>query len=352
MELKMKIKIIGLSLFFAIGLKAQIVVSLLSVTNPAGAATGDTITVNGNTRYFTNVITAFNQIPTGTDVWTTVSNIILYYRLLPETNINLYSSISSGQIKFSSVPGNTISVSGSADWASVVTETNFYLGTFYVRVPYENVANPVEKSNVESGLVGYLNDTNSPATIKPNAPIFSLLTQNAAGRATNLSSPGGLPSAGNLMGITYQTNYLFLPAHCMTNDGDTCTRTLGLQLQPGPDWKRLQVFWNSNNILDTGMITNLSGPSSLSAVCQVTRNSMTNASFTCYALENELTNAPGYPQNKVFTSTGLLPFPVTTTYASPIPCYLILTDGGSAATNNQITVWMDRTKVENAFGLY
>lgn len=333
-------------------LNAQVVISLLSITNPAGVANGQTLTVNGDTRYFTNPITALNQIPTGTDVWTTVSNIVLYYNLVPESNVNVYNSIESGQVKFFAVPGNSLSVSNSPGWGTVVTGTNYFLGTYYLRAPFENIGSGVEKSNAETALVAYLNDTNSAAVIQPASPHFSLILQNAAGRATNMPSLNGLPLAGNVSGATNQTNYYFLPANCLTNNGDTYIRTLGLQLQPGPDWKRLQVFWNSNAIMDTGYITNFSGPSSLTAVCQVTRNSQTNATFTCYALENDATNTPGNPVSKVFANSGIISASSLNTFADPIPCYLQLSDGGILATNGQITVWLDRTKVENSFGLY
>ena len=163
-------------------------------------------------------------------------------------------------------------------------------------------------------------------------------------RATNF-----LTAAANVAGTNAPVNYYLLPANCLTNNGDIYTRNLGVVLQATNLWKRLQVFWNSNSILDTGAITNLGGPSGLSVECQVVRMNSNNVAYNCFAVEMDNAGAPANFQTRNFASVGMIP---AVAFSNPIPCYVILTDGGGGSAAGDISILTDRTKIENSFGLY
>jgi hypothetical protein len=332
-----------LILLLACASQAQIITALLTVTN-AGVFP-DTITINGQTRYFTNTITALNQIPAGIDVPTTVSNIDLYYLLVPQTTVSIaVPNPINNTIQFTAPSGANLTFSNSTfpGWSTSLLGTNNFYGSSYLRGPFANIATSVEKSNTETTIINYLNDTNSTATISPAAPAF----QSFQADGTNFYA---YPGAGNQTNAITPTNFYYLPANSMATPGVTYTRSLGVVLQPGYDWKRLQIFWNSNSLLDTGAITNWSGPSGLSAVCRVVAVNSTNATYTSYALEQDATYTNGNVQSKNYCSAGAL---TANNFSNPIPCYLILTDGGPLTGNNQIQVLTDQTILTGLPRLY
>lgn len=150
-----------------------------------------------------------------------------------------------------------------------------------------------------------------------------------AGTTTNFIS------AANNSGTSATTVNLFnVPANTLTNDGDTVTRTIGVQLASGTSSKRTEVYFAGTQIFDTGAIGNTTS-GSLSIRCEVTRIDSATVAYSCSGIEQDASATPR-SFAKVGTIGGL-DFTTTQNF------YEILTASGTGAASSQATVILDNT---------
>jgi hypothetical protein len=193
----------------------DIITASLTVTN--AATNGQTISVNGVLRTWTNTVFVGNiQIQTTNTVTATATNLFYQYAQFPGVNFNLYVQ-SSSNVTWQSYPGFALTVTPSAGWAKVTYSTNT-IGTqaTVVRVPFI-LLGVYERTNVENGLVDLLNDgamgTNifsltAPALARYRVD-FAGLTNWVLGLSTNATNFALLIGANATNNAVIISNYFF-----------------------------------------------------------------------------------------------------------------------------------------------
>ena len=165
-----------LSLLFALCLSASgqsIITATLTFTNTAGTTTGQTLSINGYLRTFTNTIEQANvQIIVGTNKAAACSNLFLAYAQFPQANTTMRMS-ATNVITFQSYPNDPLALTIGGNWGTVSYSTNTITQATVVRVPMA-IAGNLERTNVETGLVDYLNDSSVTNYIIPNTNKFKL----------------------------------------------------------------------------------------------------------------------------------------------------------------------------------
>jgi hypothetical protein len=149
----------------------QIITATVTVTNVAGTTNGNTITVNANSRLFTNLVGSASQILTFTNITGAASNLFLAYAMVPEPKITL-SKLSTNAVLFQSYPTNSLAVSISSGWGTLTLITNTITNAIVVRVP-KSIMGPYERTNVVNGLVDEIGDNAASNKVHTNAPAFS-----------------------------------------------------------------------------------------------------------------------------------------------------------------------------------
>jgi len=150
----------------------NIITVTITLTNAAGTTNGQTITINGGQRTWTNnAVFPQTQIPTGTNqtlatsnLFTTIVRAPVQYTFIGQTATNV--------LQIQSYPGQNLSVSVSAGWATVSSFTNSLVPMTVVRVPKSGMG-AYEKTNVVNGIIDLLNDSSATTVINANAPAFS-----------------------------------------------------------------------------------------------------------------------------------------------------------------------------------
>src|SRR5579872_1707681 len=155
-----RIAICVLSLWLcASTVKAQFVISgTVTVTNVAGTTNGQTITVNGALRYFTNNVTQTTfQIATNSSIGGSASNIWIFYSIAPDAGGIKVSQSGTNAVIFRALPGAANVISLSANWGTVVMSTQNISDAVAVRVP-KTVEGAIQTTNISSGLVSWISD--------------------------------------------------------------------------------------------------------------------------------------------------------------------------------------------------
>ena len=163
-------KILALLLLFAsIGARAQVITATLTVTN--GTAVGNTITVNGVFRLWTNtVVNAQYNILTNATISGATSNLFVDYAVAqqPQTVI---ANTATNIVTFQSYNGYPMVISLGGSWATVTYSTNSTTNSFYFRGPF-GVAGTYEATRIESAIVSYLNDTLGSGAVSGSSIYF------------------------------------------------------------------------------------------------------------------------------------------------------------------------------------
>lgn len=189
----------------------------LTITNIP--ANGATLSVNGNSRMFTNVITAAStQITTGTNIAGVQSNTFVQLASYPVSFVQLAKS-STNVITLRSYPGYNITVTPSSGWAYVTYITNS-TGTnqYIIRAPVD-VTGLTERSNVTAAIVNYLNGAWAGTNvISSNAPAFAYFQPPNLAGVTNLIYAVGLNGTNYINSVnTSLSNNIFTSANGLTN---------------------------------------------------------------------------------------------------------------------------------------
>ena len=202
-----------------VGRAQQIITASITVTNVAGTANGETLTINSLTRTWTNVFTAaLTQIQVGTNNYQAGTNLFNSYIISPFANATIGFNGSNG-ITLQAYPGGAMGVTISSGWGTVTFATNTIGTTVYqLRAPF-SVATPVERTNIETALPNYLNDNVGSTTISTNAHplspwwtwINSISASASAGSTNSWSLQGNTGASGAVLG-TMDGNALTLVA--------------------------------------------------------------------------------------------------------------------------------------------
>jgi hypothetical protein len=147
----------------------QIITAQVAITN--FTVNGETITVNGTLRTWTNNVTsAQNQIATNNTIMGAWTNLFYAYAAVPQSGVNLLP-LSTNTVQFQSYAGLGLTVSVSTNWATITWSTNSLVQATVVRVPLTAVG-PDEQTNTANGLVQYLNYAGGTIQLNTNAPSF------------------------------------------------------------------------------------------------------------------------------------------------------------------------------------
>lgn len=190
------------------GVHAQnVVTATLTITN-APTTNGETIVVNGATRFWTNVVAnPATQIATNATIGGSATNLFLAYSVAPAAGLYL-SMPATNQIVFQSYPGIALTVTTTnttgSNWASVTFSTNTLTPAQIVRVPF-GVEGTYGNSNTETGIVGYLNDTAGSGAVATNSQYLTNYISLNSGTQTiqgNKTWTGTQTYTGNLLSGT------------------------------------------------------------------------------------------------------------------------------------------------------
>lgn len=170
--MKILLRILALlSLAFPISSQAAaLITATVTVTNTAGTTNGQTITVNSDTRTWTNsVIVPATQILTNNTAAGCATNLFNAIADAPFLNLNLAMSGSTG-VTLQTTPGGPMIVSLSPGWGTVVLTTNQLTSAVAVRVPL-SVEYPTNQTNIASELAQGLES--STYSVSQGAPFGS-----------------------------------------------------------------------------------------------------------------------------------------------------------------------------------
>ncbi len=161
------------------------VTALVTVTNPAGTTNGQTITVNGNTRTWTNSVTApTTQILTNNTIGGAATNLFNHASTYPWATLALSRS-GTNAIQLVAPSAAVLTVTISDGWGTVGYSTQVVSSMIGVRVPIAGEPTDYQRTNIGSLLVKGASDysTNSLA-------IGSTALSNAVQLAGNQSVAG------------------------------------------------------------------------------------------------------------------------------------------------------------------
>jgi len=199
------------------------VTAMINVTNAAGTTNGQTITVNGNVRTWTNaVFSSSTQILTNSAPGGAKTNMYNEFALNPFVSV---VQVDAGSTNFQLIAnaGVTLTVTLSAGWATVSYSTQAVSTAVAVRIP-TSIEAAAQQTNINSGLLAAIrdpSDTNKWYESDPQMMNFDGLTNNQtiAGikkltNAANIyqgqvsNSPaisGNVGTVGTLGGLTNET---------------------------------------------------------------------------------------------------------------------------------------------------
>lgn len=155
------------------GARAQsIITATVSVTN--GTSIGNTITINGNLRYWTNgVAIPQTQIQTNATASGSATNLYLNYASFGQAAVNVFlNPATTNQIFFKAFPGQALSISFGGSWATVSYSTNTLSAAWLMRAPF-SLAGANETAAVETALALYLSDSAGTGAVTAAAPLFA-----------------------------------------------------------------------------------------------------------------------------------------------------------------------------------
>jgi hypothetical protein len=173
----------------------QIVTATVTITNVAGTVAGETISVNGTSRLWTNAVSAVQVVTNGT-ISGAASNLFSAYAQFPEANL-VVSHPTSNTVVFQSFPGFVVTVALSSGWATNQYTTNTLTSAVVVRVPM-SVEGAAQQTNISSGLVAWIDFSGDTNALHESSPAV----QNLMG-LTNAQTVAGKKSLTNTANIYY-----------------------------------------------------------------------------------------------------------------------------------------------------
>ena len=164
---------------------ANLITASVSITNAAGTTNGQTITVNGDVRTWTNsVVNSLKQVLTNATPAGAKTNLYLALGLAPFSQVTL-GNLGSTNLSLSGVSGLAMAVTLSAGWGTVTYSTQAVTSLLTVRVPISGEASGGAATNIASFLVQGQNDLSTNSFFEN-----SITVQNLVGR-TNVQTISG-----------------------------------------------------------------------------------------------------------------------------------------------------------------
>lgn len=201
-------------IFLCLVARAQQTYITATVTVTNCATNGDTFSLNGHLRTWTNNVTsANNQIQnTNGSPANAATNLFLAYITYPETSPYLMVTMTASNVLvFQTVPGSgpalTVATNGPAgatNWVTWTILTTPLTNAQVVRLP-TNAIGLVEKTNDQVGFAQLFNDRTASNQFQPAAGMFSnFISGNSPFTYTNLTN--GISITSNLIANLYYTN--------------------------------------------------------------------------------------------------------------------------------------------------
>ena len=173
--MKKTLIIIALAML-ALASQAQVITAFVTVTNAAGATNGQTITVNGSVRTWTNNFSYPQiQVPIAGSQLLAASNLAIDFAIYPATSVSTLWNRTNTVIMQSRFGAN-LSVSISSGWGTLTTTTNGSTNSSFVRVPPSSY-DLYGQTNILNGLCSWLSLTTVSTPISSNAPAFANFVQ-------------------------------------------------------------------------------------------------------------------------------------------------------------------------------
>jgi hypothetical protein len=197
-------KLILLLLILSCGfVRADLVTSFVTITNTAGTTNGQSITINGIVRVFSNSVPNFLFIANGTNISSTATNVYLSYSgpQTKQTGITIYALTTTNTLVFQAP---TLTITLSAGIGTVSNYTQFGTNIYNVQVPYTAFGS-TEQQVMYSGAIAGINNaaTNVIALNRlTNTVVDTLSTQTISGLKTfsggaTVSTILSVPSTAN-----------------------------------------------------------------------------------------------------------------------------------------------------------
>lgn len=207
------------------------VTATISITNAAGTATNETLTVNGDVRTLTDtVVVAASQILTNGTPASAAVNLLNQVALFPFSHLSLMQTAPTN-IFLQSQTNMDLIVTLSPGWGTVTLATNNLSSATVVRMPLTLETLAVQ-TNVASAIAAAINSNANTNPIV--APFVSgTLTNQVPSTNVTLSTVSSLTSSGSV------TNY-------------------ALPLLPGSDGNLVQIYTANTNVFFTLSNTNKS----------------------------------------------------------------------------------------------
>lgn len=143
----------------------DIITATISVTNAAGTTNGQTITVNANVRTWTNsVAIPASQVLTNATPTGAATNLFYQVAATPFSGLTLTRTTATN-ILLQTAPGGPLAVTLSTGWGTVTYSTQALVSATVVRIP-NTVENAPQRTNVASGVIGWINDTSGTNEIQ------------------------------------------------------------------------------------------------------------------------------------------------------------------------------------------
>jgi hypothetical protein len=163
----------------------DLVTLTVAVTNAAGTTNGQTLTVNGDTRTFTNLVQVpGSQVLTNATAGNSASNLFAQLSTYPFSGLALAHAGTNG-IALQAAAGAAISATLSPGWGTVVLTTNTLTPAVPVMIPYTTMS-AVQQTNVASGVVALVAANQNTNVFYETTPAFT----NLVGRTNDQAISG------------------------------------------------------------------------------------------------------------------------------------------------------------------
>lgn len=214
------------------------ITAIVTVTNCA--VQGDTFSINGHQRMWTNVVTsANNQIQnTNGSSANAATNLFLAYITYPETSPYISVTMTASNVLvFQTLPGPgpaltiaTNGLAGATNWVTWSISTTPLTNAQVIRLPTNGIGN-VERTNDQNWFVGLFDDVGATNAFFYGAPMFreflstnfgTTLSNNLVAYASNT-----VVTASNHI-ITFTTNLVSVTSNSVLNFSTNYSLTVGL----------------------------------------------------------------------------------------------------------------------------
>lgn len=227
-------------LFLCLTARAQQTYITATVTVTNCAVQGDTFSINGHQRMWTNIVTsANNQLQnTNGSPANAATNLFYAYITYPETSPYISVTMTASNILvFQTLPGPgpaltvaTNGLSGATNWVTWSISTTTLTNAQVIRLPTNGIGN-VERTNDQNWFVGLFDDTGATNAFFYGAPMFRefLGTNFGVSLSNNLVAYASntVVTASNAL-VTYSSNIVLVSSNTVLGISTNYANQVGL----------------------------------------------------------------------------------------------------------------------------